>query len=68
MREIIIYGLPCVEKRDYMEDILANFPATDKASANIEKVKAAAAAQGWHSFRIAYYNGEPPNFAAAIAI
>lgn len=68
MKEIIIYGLPCGESRDYMEDILANFPATDKAKANIEKVKAAAAAQGWHSFRIAYYNGEPPNFAASIAI
>ena len=68
MKEIVIYGLPCGESRDYMEDILANFPATDKANANIEKVKAAAAAQGWHSFRIAYYNGEPPNFAAAIAI
>lgn len=68
MREIIIYGLPCGENRKYMEDILANFPATDKANANIEKVKAAAAAQGWHSFRIAYYNGEPPNFVAAIAI
>jgi len=46
MKEIIIYGLPCGEKRDYMEDILANFPATDKANANIEKVKAAASAQG----------------------
>jgi len=68
MKEIVIYGLPCGESRDYMEDILANFPATDKANANIEKVKAAAAAQGWHSFRIAYYNGEPPNFSAAIAI
>jgi len=68
MKEIIIYGLPCGENRKYMEDILANFPATDKATANIEKVKAAASAQGWHSFRIAYYNGEPPNFAAAIAI
>lgn len=68
MKEIIIYGLPCGESRDYMEDILANFPSTDNAAANIEKVKAAAAAQGWHSFRIAYYNGEPPNFAAAIAI
>jgi len=68
MKEIIIYGLPCGESRDYMEDILANFPATDKANANIEKVKAAAAAQGWHSFRIAYYNGEPPNFAKAVRV
>jgi hypothetical protein len=68
MKEIIIYGLPRGEKRDYMEDILANFPVTDKASANIEKVKAAASADGWHSFRIAYYNGEAPNFAAAVAV
>ena len=68
MKEIIIYGLPCGESRDYMEDILANFPATDKASANIEKVKAAASAQGWHSFRIAYYNGEAPNFAKAVRV
>jgi hypothetical protein len=68
MKEIIIYGLPRGESRDYMEDILANFPATDKANANIEKVKAAASADGWHSFRVAYYNGEAPNFAASVAV
>lgn len=68
MREIIIYGLPHGENRRYMEDILANFPVTDSAQANIEKVKDAASAQGWHSFRIAYYNGEPPNFAKAVNI
>lgn len=68
MREILIYGLEHGETRDYMESLLANFPKTDNSAVNIEKVKAAAAAQGWHSFRIAYYNGEPPNFSAAIAI
>lgn len=68
MREILIYGLELGETRCYMESLLANFPKTDNAAENIEKVKAAASAQGWHSFRIAYYNGEPPNFAAAIAI
>jgi len=68
MKEILIYGLPCGEIRDYMEDILANFPATDNATLNIENVKAAASAQGWHSFRVAYYNGEPPNFAKAVRV
>jgi hypothetical protein len=48
--------------------LLANFPKTDNAASNIEKVKAAASAEGYHSFRVATYNGEPPNFAAAIAI
>jgi hypothetical protein len=68
MREIIIYGLPHGENREYMEDILANFAVTDNAQANIEKVKDAATAQGWHSFRIAYYNGEAPNFAKAVNV
>jgi len=68
MKEILIYGLERGETRDYMEALLANFEANDKAASNIEKVKAAASAQGFHSFRIAYYNGESPDFAAAIRI
>jgi hypothetical protein len=68
MKEILIYGLERGETRDYMEDLLANFVEDDKAASNIEKVKAAASAQGFHSFRIAYYNGEAPDFAAAIRI
>lgn len=66
MREILIYGLKQGETRDYMEDLLACFVVTDKAASNIEKVKAAASAQGFHSFRIAGYNGEAPNFAKAV--
>ena len=68
MQEILIYGLERGETHRYTEALLANFPKTDKAVENIEKVKAAASAQGYHSFRVATYNGEPPNFAAAIAI
>ena len=68
MQEILIYGLEQGESRDYMEALLANFPKTDNAASNIEKVKAAASAQGWHSFRIAYYNGEAPNFAKAVRV
>ena len=67
MREILIYGLKQGEMRDYMEDLLACFPVTDKAAENIEKVKAAAAAHGFHSFRVTGFDPRTaPNFAAAI--
>jgi hypothetical protein len=66
--EILIYGLPKGETRGYMEDILANFNHGVNTQANIENVKAAASAQGWHSFRVATYNGEAPNFAKAVNV
>lgn len=68
MREILIYGLKRGETRDYMEDLLACFPATDKAALNIERVKAAAGEQGFHSFRVTGYAGEAPNFAKAVRV
>lgn len=68
MKEILIYGLKRGETRDYMEDLLACFPATGSAAANIERVKAAASAEGFHSFRVAGYSGEAPNFAKAVAV
>jgi len=64
-REILLYGLPKHETRDYMEDLLA----TDCASlADIARVKAVASAAGYHSFRVAYFNGEKPNFARAVRV
>jgi len=68
MKEILIYGLEHGETRDYMETLLANFPATDKAAQNVERVKEAASAAGFHSFRVATYNGEAPNFAKAVNV
>jgi hypothetical protein len=62
--ETLIYGLERGETRDYMESLLST---NCKSAEGIEKVKAAAA-QGWHSFRIAYYNGEAPNFAKAVRV
>jgi hypothetical protein len=67
-KEILIYGLPKGETRDYMEDLLACFPSNANDAANIERVKDAATAQGWHSFRITSYNGEAPNFLAALNV
>jgi len=68
MQEILIYGLERGETRDYMETLLANFPKTDTAASNIERVKEAASAAGYHSFRVTTYNGAAPNFAAAVTI
>jgi hypothetical protein len=68
-REILIYGLKQGEHREYMEDLLACFPVTHKAAQNIEAVKAAASAQGFHSFRVTGFNpNAAPNFVAAVNI
>jgi hypothetical protein len=66
--EILIYGLERGETRDYMETLLANFPKTAAAELNVERVKEAASAAGFHSFRIATYDGSPPNFAKAVNV
>ena len=65
MREILIYALPRNATERYQEDLISVKCKTDQ---DIERVKAAASAQGWHSFRIAYFNGERPNFAAAVNV
>lgn len=68
-REILIYGLKQGETREYMEDLLACFPVSDKAASNIEKVKAAASAQGFQSFRVAgFVLGTHPDFAKAVNV
>lgn len=68
MKEILIYGLERGETRDYMETLLANFKDSANTASNIDKVKAAASAQGWHSFRVATYSGAAPNFAKAVNV
>jgi hypothetical protein len=61
--ETLIYALEKGESRDYMETLIAC-----NVNLDIEGVKKAAAAMGWHSFRIAYFNGEKPNFAKALNV
>jgi hypothetical protein len=68
MKEILIYGLAKGETRDYMEELLACFKDGANTAANIERVKSAASADGFHSFRIAGYAGQAPNFAAAVNV
>ena len=67
MKEILIYGLAHNESHDYMEELLACFKESDKAQENIEKVKAAASAQGFHSFRVCgFVCGTVPDFTKAV--
>jgi hypothetical protein len=69
MKEILVYGLKQGETRDYMEDLLACFPATANAAANVDRVKAAASAEGFHSFRVTgFVPSERPNFAKAVNV
>lgn len=63
MTEILVYGIPKGETERYTENLLAT---KCRNAADIEKVKAAASKDGWHSFRVTTYNGEAPNFAAAV--
>lgn len=56
--EYIVYGLAKDDTERYMEELL--LVTTDKA--NIDKVRKLASAEGWHSFRVATYNGAPPDF------
>lgn len=66
MREVLVYGLSKEATQDWQEDLLACFPLTSKAQDNVEAVKQAASAQGFHSFRITGYSGEAPNFIKAL--
>ena len=61
--QILVYGLPQGETRDYMEQLLAT---NCRTLADIDAVKRAAAAQGWHSIRVTKWDGSPPNFAKAV--
>lgn len=57
--EILVYGLEQGETRDYMETLLHS---KCKTESDIKKVIAYAKKQGYHSFRVATYNGEAPDF------
>ena len=61
--EILIYALERGETRRYTEHLISTQCQT---AADIEKVKTAASAAGFHSFRVTTYDGSAPNFAMAI--
>ena len=56
---------PNDQTEDYMEDLLAS---NCKNESDIQKVISVAKSHGFHSFRVATYNGEKPNFANTLNI
>jgi len=65
MRELLLYGLEQGETREYMETLLLSGA---KTMAEIERVIKLATDAGFHSFRVATYSGEAPNFAKTINV
>ena len=60
MREILIYALPKGEKRDYMEELVYTRAETLEEANQV--IKVISDRFEYHSFRIAFYNGEKPDF------
>ena len=60
--ELIVYGLAKAATERWQEDLLA----VCKTSEQVERVKAAAAKDGFHSFRVAEYRGGKPDFRKAV--
>ena len=66
MREVMVFGLRQGETERYTEELLAAFPNNHLAMHNVQAVQDAASRDGFHSFRVANWNGEAPNFAAVV--
>ena len=63
--EILLYGLEANQTERYMESLLAS---QCKNESDVQKVIKVAKENGFHSFRIAYYNGEKPDFTNTLNI
>lgn len=59
MKNILLYGIEKGQTERYAENLLATNCQNQE---DVEKVKAAAEKDGWHSFRVAYWNGDKPDF------
>jgi hypothetical protein len=60
--EFLLYGLRRGETERYMEVLLATRPTKEAAESVIE----IATREGFHSFRIATFDGSPPDFVGAL--
>ncbi len=62
MSEFILYGIPKGETERYTEALLT----VRQSKAECDTIAKIAERDGFHSFRIAEYNGERPNFTKTI--
>jgi len=64
-KDILIYALRKGETRAFMEELISTKCQNEQ---HVEKVKKAAAAEGYHSFRVTTYDGQAPNFLSSITV
>lgn len=60
---IIVWGLQKGDTEAWKETLLAE---TCRTPADVAAVKAAASRDGWHSFRVAEWNGDAPDFKGSV--
>lgn len=61
---LLLYGIAAGESERYNEQLLS---AACRTELELERIQALAAADGWHSFRVAgFIDGERPDFAKAV--
>jgi len=65
--ETVIYALAAGETRRAYEDIICA-PGRTLTADEIERVKAAASADGWHSFRVWGWDGSAPDFSKGVSV
>jgi hypothetical protein len=65
MQETLIYALSSGDNQSWQEQLISSRCKND---ADVAKVIAAATVDGWHSFRVAHYDGSAPNFAATVTM
>lgn len=65
--ETLIYGLAKDATERWQEQLLCA-PGRLLSSAEVESVKTAAAADGFHSFRVTAWDGSPPDFTKVLNI
>lgn len=63
MHSIIVFGLPAGSADRADEVLLAE---TCRNASDVRRVQDAAAADGWHSFRVWTYHGGAPDFAGTV--
>jgi hypothetical protein len=64
-RNLIVWGIPAGQTDALHETLLAE---TCRNESDVVKVMRAASRDGWHTFRVAVYNGEAPDFAKAVRV
>jgi hypothetical protein len=62
--EILLYGIPKDETERYTESLLST---KCKSAQDIERIKQVAAKDGFHSFRVATWDGSAPDFTKVLA-